>query len=83
MRDLRYQVADAAPDDRHREALRSVKRQMDRFTERSEPESVQHADNILQSAIQQIRARHLGMSDADAAGCHACRSAPAGAASLR
>jgi len=60
MRDLRYQVADTNPDDRRREALRSVKRQIERFNERDEPEPVLHADNVLQSAIQQIRARTGG-----------------------
>jgi localization factor PodJL len=57
MRDLRYQVADADPQDRHREALRSVKRQVDRFHDRGEPEATPQADTVLQSAIQQIRAR--------------------------
>ena len=57
MRDLRYQVG-AGPADRHREALRSVKRQIDRFNDRDEPEPVNaRSDDVLQSAIQQIRAR--------------------------
>ena len=56
VRDLRYQVGDDNPADRHREALRTVKRQMERFTDR-EPEPVSHADDVLQSAIRQIRAR--------------------------
>jgi localization factor PodJL len=57
MRDLRYQVG-AGPADRHREALRSVKRQIDRFNDRDEPEPVSaRSDDVLQSAIQQIRAR--------------------------
>ncbi len=34
MRDLRYQVIETDPDDRRREALRSVKRQIDRFNDR-------------------------------------------------
>src|SRR6185312_17078941 len=54
MRDLRYQVADIGPDDRHREALRTVKRQVERFTDRDADPQV---DAALQSAIQQIRAR--------------------------
>ncbi|MDR3476316.1 MAG: peptidoglycan-binding protein [Devosia sp.] len=57
VRDLRYQVADDGTDDRRREALRSVKRQIERFNDRPEPETIPHADNVLQSAIQQIRAR--------------------------
>lgn len=57
MRDLRFQVAGANPQDRHREALRSVKRQVDRFHERAEPEAAPQPDHVLQSAIQQIRAR--------------------------
>ena len=75
MRDLRYQVGDIEPDDRHREALRSVKRAVDRFSERDEPAYEAPAsaagyppnprDN-LQSAIHQIRARQLGMAPAPA-----------------
>jgi localization factor PodJL len=58
MRDLRFQVADGDPGDRRREALRSVSRQLERFNERGEPvPAIAHADNVLQSAIQQIRAR--------------------------
>lgn len=57
MRDLRYQVG-AGPVDRHREALRSVKRQIERFNDRDEPEALTpRSDDMLQSAIQQIRAR--------------------------
>lgn len=68
MRDLRMQVAEVAPDNRHREALRSVKRAIDRFSDRDEmayqaPSA--YADrplpgnprDTLQSAIQQIRSR--------------------------
>ncbi|HTJ58468.1 MAG TPA: hypothetical protein VL418_12980, partial [Devosiaceae bacterium] len=58
MRDLKYQMADVDPDDRHRQALRSVKRQVERFNERGEAEA--SADDVLQSAIQQIRARTQG-----------------------
>ncbi|HVW92962.1 MAG TPA: peptidoglycan-binding protein [Devosia sp.] len=56
MRDLRYKVADAPAEDRRREALRSVKRQVDRFNERGEPESAP-AESALQTAIQEIRLR--------------------------
>lgn len=67
MRDLRYQVTEADPELRHREALRSVKRAVDRFSERDEvyqsafaPRRESYAPNprdTLESAIQQIRAR--------------------------
>ncbi len=73
MRDLRMQVEDVEPDTRHREALRSVKRAIDRLSDREEM-AYQTASNFsersaampanprdtLQSAIQQIRARHQG-----------------------
>ncbi len=69
MRDLRMQVEDVEPDTRHREALRSVKRAIDRLSDREEmayqtasayaerPQAPNPRDT-LQSAIQQIRARH-------------------------
>ncbi len=57
VRDLRYQVGEEDPTDRRREALRTVKRQMERFNDRDEPEIAPHADDVLQSAIRQIRAR--------------------------
>jgi localization factor PodJL len=60
LQDLRQQVADAEPDDRHREALRSVMRAVDRFSDRDESFERQMSPNprdTLQSAIQQIRAR--------------------------
>ncbi|HEY0857368.1 MAG TPA: hypothetical protein VGE16_09935, partial [Albitalea sp.] len=68
MRDLRHQVGDIDPDDRHREALRSVKRAVDRFSERDEPGYEPapppgyppNPRDSLQTAIQQIRARQLG-----------------------
>jgi localization factor PodJL len=56
VRDLRYQVVESDPDDRRREALRSVKRQIDRFTDRTEFGAGAN-ENTLQSAIAQIRAR--------------------------
>ncbi|HEY1125504.1 MAG TPA: hypothetical protein VGE65_07705, partial [Sphingobium sp.] len=71
MRDLRMQVEEVEPDTRHREALRSVKRAIDRLSDREEmayqtastyAERPQAAPpnprDTLQSAIQQIRARH-------------------------
>lgn len=69
MQDLRMQVAEVEPDTRHREALRSVKRAIDRLSDRDEvgyqsasayaerPMSPNPRDT-LQSAIQQIRSRH-------------------------
>ena len=68
VRDLRYQVSadDDDGDDRRREALRSVKRQIERFNDRGEPETIPHADNVLQSAIQQIRTRTQSMAPAPA-----------------
>ena len=36
MRDLRHQVTAVEPDNRHREALRSVQRAIDRFSDRDE-----------------------------------------------
>ncbi len=63
MRDLRYQLAETEPDLRHREALRSVKRAVDRFSERDDSYAPRHEDyppnprDTLQAAIQQIRAR--------------------------
>lgn len=75
MRDLRYQVGDIDPDDRHREALRTVKRAVARFSDADEPAHdapmpapgypPNPRDN-LQSAIQQIRARQMEMSPAPA-----------------
>jgi localization factor PodJL len=63
LRDLRMQVEDVAPDDRHREALRTVKRAVDRFNDRDEALSDRpmpaNPRDTLQSAIQQIRSRHV------------------------
>lgn len=82
MRDLRFQVAEAEPDMRHREALRQVKRAVDRFSERDEgygqsasyggaPTYSQRQEtyppnprDMLQSAIQQIRARQAEIGGA-------------------
>ncbi|MDB5563331.1 MAG: PodJL [Hyphomicrobiales bacterium] len=73
MSDLRSQVGDAGAGNRHREALRMVKRQVDRLNERDEaavlPEGTR---DILQSAIQEIRARQQNAVPAEPA-----RHAPA------
>ena len=62
VRDLRFQVAEAAPEDgRHREALRSVQRAITRFDHEPQPQSQQQMPpnprDSLQSAINQIRSR--------------------------
>ncbi len=60
MRDLRHQVTAVEPDTRHREALRSVQRAIDKFSERDEaPQLPPNPRDTLESAIQQIRARHF------------------------
>ncbi len=60
VRDLRHQVAegdsDARPDIRHREALRSVQRAVNRFHDRDEAPVTPR--ETLDAAIRQIRARH-------------------------
>lgn len=76
MRELRYQVGETEPDNRHREALLSVKRAVDRFSDRDDqgyeaapaayaPSSGQgyppNPQHSLQSAIQQIRTRQMEM----------------------
>ncbi len=58
MRDLRHQVTEAEPETRHREALRTVQRTLSRFSDRDE--QMTHPRDTLESAIQQIRSRHLG-----------------------
>lgn len=55
VRDLRHQVAEAEPDNRHREALRSVQRAIDRFNERDDAPPTPR--DTLEAAIRQIRAR--------------------------
>lgn len=60
MRDLRHQVTEAEPDTRHREALRSVQRAIDKFSDRDEPAPLANPRDTLESAIQQIRSRHFG-----------------------
>ncbi|WP_374624228.1 peptidoglycan-binding protein [Devosia sp.] len=57
MRDLRHQMTEVEPETRHREALRSVQRAIDKFSERDEAPAVPR--DTLQSAIQQIRTRHF------------------------
>jgi localization factor PodJL len=66
MRDLRHQVTEAEPDTRHREALRSVQRAIDKFSDRDEPLAPANPRDTLESAIQQIRSRHFGMQPAPA-----------------
>ena len=60
IRDLRHQVAegepDTRPDIRHREALRSVQRAVNRFNDRDEGPATPR--ETLDAAIRQIRARH-------------------------
>ena len=59
MRDLRHQVAEVEPESRHREALRSVQRAIDRFSDRDEVSYPPNPRDTLESAIQQIRTRHF------------------------
>ncbi|OEO29046.1 hypothetical protein VW23_027220 [Devosia insulae DS-56] len=66
MRDLRHQVTEAEPDTRHREALRSVQRAIDKFSDRDEPAPPANPRDTLESAIQQIRSRHFGAPPAPA-----------------
>ena len=65
VRELRDQVNDV-PDNRHREALRSVQRAVNRFSERDEaPERAPfNPRDSLEAAIQQIRSRHYGHASA-------------------
>jgi localization factor PodJL len=55
VRDLRHQVAEAEPDTRHREALRSVQRAIKRFNDRDDAPATPR--ETLDAAIRQIRAR--------------------------
>lgn len=60
MRDLRHQVTEIEPETRHRDALRSVQRAVSRFSDRDELSSAgTNPRDTLESAIQQIRARHF------------------------
>lgn len=61
MRDLRNQVSDTGSDTRHREALRSVQRAVEKFSDRDMPAPAPRTNprDTLEDAIQQIRARHF------------------------
>lgn len=80
MRDLRHQVTAVEPDNRHREALRSVQRAIDRFSDRDEALgagiSTGTSRDTLESAIQQIRARHFSQGQAAAPAARAPEAAP-------
>ncbi|MEO5807048.1 peptidoglycan-binding protein [Devosia sp.] len=58
VRNLRDQVDGTAGNARHREALKTVKRAVDRFSERDETDFLNDTDS-LQSAIAEIRGRQL------------------------
>jgi len=60
VRDLRHQVGDDRELDRQREALASVKRAVDRFSDRDEPVPTGNPQSVLVSAIEEIRARQGG-----------------------
>jgi localization factor PodJL len=65
MRDLRHQVTEIEPETRHREALRSVQRAVAKFSDRDDLSTGPLPANprdTLESAIQQIRARHFPAS---------------------
>src|SRR5688572_7497227 len=58
MRDLREQVAGAAPASRRRDALRSVQKAVERMTDREDPAVADpNPRQALQSAIDEIRSR--------------------------
>lgn len=57
VRNLREQVSGHEPNTRHREALRTVKRAVDRFSERDDVASA--SEDALQSAIAEIRSRQF------------------------
>jgi localization factor PodJL len=60
MRDLRHRVTEVEPDTRHREALRSVQRAIDKFSDRDPIHPArENPRDTLEAAIQQIRARHF------------------------
>ena len=71
LQDLRHQMSEPEPDMRHREALKSVKRAVERFNDRYDepqdfaPRSAAMPPNprdTLETAIQQIRTRHAEFS---------------------
>jgi localization factor PodJL len=80
MRDLRHQVTSVEPDNRHREALRSVQRAIDRFSDRDEALgagiSTGTSRDTLESAIQQIRSRHFSQAQASEPMARAPEAAP-------
>jgi localization factor PodJL len=60
MRDLRHQVTESGGESRHREALRSVQRAVEKFSDRDAPQPMPvNPRDTLEAAIQQIRARHF------------------------
>lgn len=72
LQDMRHRAVEAEPDVRHREALRSVKRAVDKFNDRYDepqeyaPRGAAQAPNprdMLETAIQQIRTRQAGFGD--------------------
>lgn len=72
LRDIRHQMTEPEPDLRHREALRSVKRAVERFTDNRYDDMPDHAlrasappsgKDSLESAIQQLRTRHAELID--------------------
>ena len=69
MRDLRHQIVETEPDTRHREALRSVRRAVERFSDRDDyqpaygaPRGPSNPRDTLESAIRQIRARQAELA---------------------
>ncbi|KRA42158.1 SEL1-like repeat protein [Devosia sp. Root635] len=59
VRNLRDQVVGPEPAMRRREALRTVKRAVDRFTERDDLGTVDHEQDDLSNAIAEIRGRQM------------------------
>ncbi|QDZ13083.1 SEL1-like repeat protein [Devosia ginsengisoli] len=59
VRNLRDQVVRPEPAMRRREALRTVKRAVDRFTERDDMGAIGHDHDELSSAIAEIRGRQM------------------------
>jgi localization factor PodJL len=59
VRNLRDQVLGPEPVDRRREALRTVKRAVDRFSYRDEAEQIAEEQDSLASAIAEIRGRQI------------------------
>jgi localization factor PodJL len=62
VRDLRSQVTEAPGGTRRREALQSVKRAVDRFSEKDEPVRTEEPDE-LRAAIAEIRNRQTGQAN--------------------